>query len=209
MRQVNKGPEPPELLAYRKSEDVNRSYPNFEPKAALRAALLRDQQHLCCYCMRRIKDGSMKIEHYRSQHAHTDLQLDWPNMLGACEGGQGQPPRLQTCDTRKGDRELTVDPRDAVDRTVRYTVDGRLLSDDPAIQDDLDDVLNLNLLQLQHDRRNKLGALADAYQRKFGRTKRWTKETLVRELERLAREPKLEALAGVAEWWLREQLRHR
>jgi uncharacterized protein (TIGR02646 family) len=97
------------------------TYEEFENKDALRHPLLEDQGHLYCYCMRCISIGRMKIEHYRSQKRHRDLQLDWKNMLAACTGGEGSPPPQQTCDTRKGEEDLTVDPQSSNVEHLRGT----------------------------------------------------------------------------------------
>ena len=209
MRQIKKGTEPRELLEYRKSGDINRSYRDFGHKPALRDALLRDQQFLCCYCMRRIDVADMKIEHYRSQTGHGGLELDWKNLLGACDGREGRPLREQTCDTRKGDLDVTVDPRGPVERSVRYTVDGRLKSDDAQIQLDLDEHLNLNLETLQQWRRDKLAALPKALELKLGRSKSWTRAQLEAELAAIEASTKAEPLVGIVEWWLRRQIRRR
>ena len=42
-----------------------------------------------------------------------DEQLNDRNLLGACLGGNGQPPHLQHCDTRKGGSDIQWNPADA------------------------------------------------------------------------------------------------
>jgi hypothetical protein len=42
-----------------------------------------------------------------------DEQLNYRNMLGACLGGNWQPPHLQYCDTRKGGRDIQWNPAGA------------------------------------------------------------------------------------------------
>ncbi len=57
MRHIKKGPEPKEWLRFRKQKLPE---PRFDdgPKASGRTALLAEQGHICCYCMRRIHDAS-------------------------------------------------------------------------------------------------------------------------------------------------------
>ena len=62
-----------------------------------------------------------------------DEQLNYLNLLGACLGGNGQPPHLQHCDTRKGGSDIQWNPADAahhIDTRVRYEVDGSIHADD-------------------------------------------------------------------------------
>jgi hypothetical protein len=67
-------------------------------KDGLRAALVRDQRGLCCYCMTRVEATGtrMKIEHWRCQSRNADLELAYSNLLAACLGGMVSPRRLST-----------------------------------------------------------------------------------------------------------------
>lgn len=56
-------------------------------------------------------------------------------------------------DTRKGNRLLTLDPLDHPERFLRYDANGSILATVPAVQPELDDVLNLNLDRLRHNRK--------------------------------------------------------
>jgi len=108
VRLIRKGSEPRGLLEYRLLEGAR--YEDLPAKQEVRAALIRDQHGLCCYCMQRIRDepGGVRIEHWRSQAARPDLSLRWENLLAACPGNEGNPPRAQHCDVSKSDREITV-----------------------------------------------------------------------------------------------------
>ena len=70
-------------------------------------------------------------------------ELDYRNLLGACLGGDGQPPaHLQHCDTCKGDRDLSVESGGSgpltsrrafvTSRTGAIQVQRRILSASPA-----------------------------------------------------------------------------
>jgi uncharacterized protein (TIGR02646 family) len=103
MRAIQKSDEPPSLTQHRASGNAYYvpDYDNYQRKDDLRDSLVAEQGAICCYCLQRIRptqDG-MKIEHWHCQRHHGDEQLDYGNLLGACLGGQGQPPDRQHCDT--------------------------------------------------------------------------------------------------------------
>lgn len=59
MKRIVKGREPQSLLAHRLQSFAD--YNNYSDKDELRASLLTEQGHICCYCMQRISDYQMKI----------------------------------------------------------------------------------------------------------------------------------------------------
>ncbi|MRG92791.1 TIGR02646 family protein [Polyangium spumosum] len=158
MRVITKGPEPSALRNYRAVPGAIYDGKDFTPvKVEIREALIRDQDALCCYCMRGFKvrphrtdpDASpvaqMKVEHWRSQRHFPALQLAWTNLLGACLGGEGSPKNDQTCDTRKGEDAISLNPLDKSHvATLRCGSDGRLESTEPRFQEDIDKRLGLN-----------------------------------------------------------------
>lgn len=78
-------------------------------------------------------------------------------MLGACLGGLGSSPQDQTCDTRKGEDTITLNPLDPGHvSTLHCTSGGRLLSSDPRLQKDIDERLGLNHRILVADRKARL-----------------------------------------------------
>ncbi len=153
MKRIIKNQEPKSLLEHRSQTEAH--YDNYPQKGELRASLLTEQGHICCYCMQRIKNDQMKIEHWRSQDEYPDLQLDYNNLLGACEGGQGSREHLQHCDTKKGNTPLTINPLDNLKNCeilIKYLSNGRIYSDDTVIDNELNDVLNLNMQTLVKNR---------------------------------------------------------
>jgi hypothetical protein len=101
--------------------------------------------------------GSMKIEHWRSQTGHDEDQLSYRNLLGGCMGGEGQPPRLQHCDTRKADSELKFNPADPahhIETWIAYSFDGSIRATDDDFNARLDNVLNLNLPIIKNNRKS-------------------------------------------------------
>jgi hypothetical protein len=104
----------------------------------------------------------MKIEHWRCQTFHRSRELDYRNLLGACLGGEGQPPRKQHCDTRKGDDNLRWNPAErahAIESRVQYDPDGTIRSSDACFEHELNQILNLNLAALKACRREMLDAV--------------------------------------------------
>lgn len=157
MRAIPKQREPDELTEYRlKSGAVYDGDASFTPvKAKIREHLLAEQGHLCAYCMQRIRTDTMKIEHWQCQDNHPDTQLDYKNLLGACSGNEGQPPKNQTCDTRKGNADLKYNPASPVhriDNQIKYLGNGKLSSDDQEFDQQLNTVLNLNYSRLVQNR---------------------------------------------------------
>jgi uncharacterized protein (TIGR02646 family) len=145
MKHIIKNQEPKSLLEHRLKPFAD--YDNYSQKDELRASLLTEQGHICCYCMQRIKNDQMKIEHWCSQDKYPDLQLDYHNLLGACEGSQGLPKHLQHCDTKKGNETLTINPLENIkncETLIKYLPDGKIYSDDKTIDNELNNVLNLN-----------------------------------------------------------------
>ena len=165
MKQINKIQEPQSLMQHRSNRPA--FYHNL-PLAAtndLRANLLSEQGHICCYCMKRIPqkieiDGTisyeMKIEHYKCQDNYSALQLNYSNLLGACTGNEGNPKKLQTCDTKKGNADITINPISAnhnCEGQIKNLSNGEIHTDDPIIEKELNDVLNLNMQTLVDGRR--------------------------------------------------------
>ena len=103
---------------------------------------------MCAYCMRRIDENHMKIEHWYPEDRLTESQkMDYKNMFGVCEGHiDGQKGKWDTCDTHKGNQILTINPQNIQQiREIKYrTKSGEIYSDNPAINKDLNETLNLN-----------------------------------------------------------------
>jgi len=208
MRRIVKGHEPPELIAHRHL-GLGATYDN-APKAAMRAALFAEQQGLCAYCMVELPQAAedvMKIEHFTPQSVTPALALAWPNLLGVCMGGQGKSPRAQTCDTRKGDQTVSLDPTQAsIERQVRYETRGRVVATDPDRQGELDAVLGLNVDALVRARESVLDAYLD-WMRKEKPVGTWTAadRQAVLAAFRTTRHGRLRGFVGIVEWWVRRR----
>jgi uncharacterized protein (TIGR02646 family) len=168
MRAITKGRVPASLTTHRQTEHCD--YDNYADKEALRHALVTEQRGICCYCMGRIHNGplTMKIEHWQSQRRYPTEQLSYRNLLGACLGGEGQPPHLQHCDTRKGDRDLRWNPAEPghhIETRLRYEGDGSIRSDEAEFDAQPTDVLNLNLPVFKNNRKGVLDAVLEWWER--------------------------------------------
>jgi uncharacterized protein (TIGR02646 family) len=157
MKRIIKIKEPQSLLVHRVQNFSD--YDNYPEKDELRTSLLIEQGHICCYCMQRISSHRMKIEHWKSQDEYPNLQLDYNNLLAACEGGQGSPRHLQHCDTKKGNTEITINPLDNYnncENMIKYRGNGQIYSDDETMDNELNNVLNLNMQTLVNNRKEVL-----------------------------------------------------
>jgi uncharacterized protein (TIGR02646 family) len=161
MKQIVKIGEPIALLEHRAQQHSNFDNIPFETKEILRQNLLSEQGFICCYCMKRIPENSMpymKVEHFRCQDHHGNLQLTYSNLLAACTGNEGQTKIKQTCDTKKANIDLFISPlvnAPNCETLFKYNSEGEITSinDDPEIERQLNEVLNLNMQTLKEGRR--------------------------------------------------------
>lgn len=213
MRVIRKGQEPRSLAEHRSSAAASYDNLSLSAKQDLRKALAREQGHLCCYCMSRIDPGPervvMKVEHWASQTRNPELQLVYSNLLGACIGGEGSPHGEQHCDTRKGNSEITVDPR-APSRhaeELRYSHDGTISSPATEIDQQLNEQLNLNTPKLKNNRKEALHEFLRRLQDKHGKSA-WPEGAIEREIvlrSTFDKKGKLAPYAGVMLSWLRRR----
>lgn len=160
MKQIVKNAEPNSLVQHRASQFANFDNIPLATKEELRQNLLSEQGHICCYCMKRIPEHSfpyMKVEHFKCQDNFGAMQLTYSNLLGACIGNEGQTKIKQTCDTKKGNNDLTINPISILptcETLFKYNADGEIssISDNAEINRQLNDVLNLNMQTLKDGR---------------------------------------------------------
>jgi uncharacterized protein (TIGR02646 family) len=168
MKYIKKTQEPKTLTQHR--ANTNASYDNCPTatKDDIRKALLAEQGDICCYCQQRINvtnpariGDDMKIEHFKPQNIYNgtngmpDLTLDYQNMLGACLGVLNQDTH---CDTHKGGVEMALSPLNPrCEKLIKYRKsNGEIYSDDAAVNQELNQVLNLNLQTLRDNRKEVL-----------------------------------------------------
>ena len=208
MRNIIKGTEPASLAQHRCSQHAD--YDNYPDKATLRTSLVSEQRGLCCYCLSRIpsQNDAMKIEHWHSQTQFPAEQLDYPNLLGACLGNEGQPRKRQHCDTRKGDDPLSKSPANQshrIESLIRFTADGTIEADDPTLNREINDVLNLNLPFLKNNRKAAIEGFKAALDKR-GTLQRPTLERLLRDWNGESHSNELRPFCQVVVYWLRKRL---
>lgn len=212
MRRIVKRKEPRSFTEHRVASHATYDNIPTRAKGELRSALVKEQGMLCCYCMGRIIDDSSttKLEHWAPRSQYPERQLEYRNILAACSGGSGGPSQ-QHCDKRKGDQNITIDPRAPSEHPsrLRYREDGTICVDDETLRIDIDEKLNLNIPKLKNNRKDALAAYVDALKRRFGSTRGWSDAQLRKEFARLdqrsgtrAFEPYVEVLL----YWLRKRI---
>ncbi|WP_221065299.1 retron system putative HNH endonuclease [Methylomagnum ishizawai] len=206
-----KSPEPKELTEYRCQPDAVYDGPLFTPvKQAIRAQLLREQGYLCAYCMKRIGVWEMKVEHWHCQDHYPHEQLDYQNLLGACQGHEGEPYSQQTCDTRKGNRDLKYHPAHPghrIESQISFLGNGKVGSADTDFDGQLNGVLNLNLPRLLGNRLAVWNAVHDRLSRKAGSRTPAEIQKLIDDWSVSDQGGQLREYCAVAVYYLRKRLR--
>ena len=136
-------------------------------KEEVRECLMKEQGHLCAYCMRRIPDErvdgtgipGVTLEHYIARNAIDDsvtagtgLGVDYHNLLAVCSGGRVSKGIYMdnelTCDASRGNRPLSINPLDERTlETIYYKNNGEIAAKDSVIENDLVNILNLNCVK--------------------------------------------------------------
>lgn len=204
---IKKKSAPHSLIEYKRS--INASFDNLPKnvKDDLRTSLLKEQGYLCAYCMKKLSDNSseVKIEHYIARNEENEL--DYNNLLAVCKGNEGEPFEKQTCDTRKGNSLLTINPQKEKDiSTISYTSNGEIKSTNPCYQNELDNILNLNdTLGLVELRKNTLNSLKKHLYKKHKNTS-LTRESLEKIYKKLLSEDIKEAYVGIKLYYLMKKI---
>lgn len=198
-------------------------------KKQVRNSLMEEQGHICAYCMRTIPDDrvsvatipDVSIEHWIARNSLGDssmigsgLGVEYTNLLAVCSGGRvpkgSRPGNELTCDAKRGNTPLTVNPLDPATLTsIYYKHNGEIASTDPEIERDLVDTLNLNC--------EKFSALPDGRKQALAPVEAdiaslsTEEEMLVRCQELLQiyeaeTDPKT-PYCGIILWWLRDYIK--
>lgn len=211
MRNIVKSKPPGSLVAYAKARGAFYGGQQPEVTQAIRASLLAEQGYLCCYCMRRVNDDErLKVEHWRSQSRYPQHQLEYGNLLAACDGNKGKRRSQETCDTRKGNADLRFNPADAahdVEDKVAYRSNGEVFVPfDPLFNAELNDILNLNHPTLVNNRRSSIEAVKRSLGLKPGSRKKRDVKKLLQYIQTPDKNGHLEEYAGAAAFYLRSKL---
>jgi hypothetical protein len=149
----------------------------------------------------------MKIAHWHSQSLHEDEWLDYSNLLGACMGGEGNPPHLQHCDTRQGDRDIKWNPANRdhqIEEKIRYLADGTIISDDAEFNEQINDVLNLNVDFLITRRKFVLSAFQEYLGKRRLTPRDW--KNILQDWDGVSHSGELKPYCQVVVYWLRRRI---
>lgn len=213
MLYIEKGKEPGSLTQYKKQKYAY--FDGYKEKDDVRKQLLKEQGYLCAYCMRRIDLRHMKIEHWIPEKSLTEAEkLDYRNMLGCCLGTiqDSKGEKTLTCDSHKKDTKITVNPlKQSTLRSIQYRSSGEIFSEDPDIEKDLDDTLNLNssdhLLKENRQRMLQQMILQMSQMQKQGIWGKNMLEKIKEKYMRLDANGQRKEYAGVAIWYLNNKLK--
>ncbi|WP_370742873.1 hypothetical protein [Ruminococcus callidus] len=231
MIEIKKSSAPPDLVklqqdAVAQGLTANQAYDTLRNplKGGIIELLLKEQGHICAYCMRRIPDERkglphVKIEHWNArngEHGETCGSygaLDYGNFLAVCSGNQngcskGKEEKL-TCDASRGNKKLIVNPLNPETlSTIYYTEDGMIAASDSDINKDLTITLNLNCMrdsvQLPKERKRALDEIQAVIlsEVEAGNSLLESCTHLYRELLKI--EDKKPAYIGISLWWLKD-----
>jgi len=134
------------------------------------------------------------------------------NMLGVCNGNEGNPKRLQHCDKKRTkDKPLTIDPRNKnCEQFIKYGTSGLIKSDNEVIDSDLNVELNLNNQRFINNRKEAVDmailAMQKNYKKKTGGT--WRKGDLQKELKfwKTKNNQRFQEYCGAAIYYLERKL---
>lgn len=210
---IRKGNEPNSLTQYKKDKFAYYDGCN---KDDIRENLLKEQGHLCAYCMRRITKDRMKIEHwYPEELLLSEAQkLDYSNMIGCCEGHfEGGKFKDDTCDAHKKNTVISVNPMDsnAINKIAYKLSTGEIYSDDEAIQKDINETLNLNCES--HLLKENRKAVLDEVKRTLSAMQKngnWNKKMLQKIFDAYANmddDGKKKEYAGIVIWYVGRRLK--
>jgi len=210
MRQIKKGKEPNSLTEHR--HKAHADYENYPEKDELRNYLCKEQRGICCYCMSAIfpENSKMKIEHFKCQERHPDLQLEYWNLLGSCLGNLGQPEELTHCDNFKGSKEFSYNPINQLSKIedyIWYNNDGTIGSSIHDLDHKINRILNLNVLILKKNRKAALDGFKVILNKKHkGQFKRHVIERWLENWNGSSNQDNLRPYCQVIVYWLQKRL---
>ena len=219
MIEIKKSSAPPDLVklqqdAVAQGLTANQAYDTLRNplKGDIIELLLKEQGHICAYCMRRIPDERKGLPHVKIEHwnARNGEHGETCGSYGALDNGcsKGKEEKL-TCDASRGNKKLIVNPLNPETlSTIYYTEDGMIASSNSDINKDLTITLNLNCMrdsvQLPIERKRALDEVQAVIlsEVEAGNSLLESCTHLYQEL--LEIEDKKPAYIGISLWWLKD-----
>lgn len=207
MLKINKGNVPREFYEAKKLHDNYDDLVSDE-KDKLKAILINEQNNRCAYCTRKIDLETSTIEHYiprNGSNGDGTKSLDYNNLLAVCNTTRNAPLKLQTCDVKKGDKVLKIDPRiqSHID-SIKYDKKGIISSDNSDFDYDLNANLNLNAQMLINNRFAAFNSLCKRMSK--NKPRKWSKEFVQRNLDRYKSKDDCTPYAGFIIYQLEKRL---
>ncbi|MDY5738287.1 MAG: retron system putative HNH endonuclease [Candidatus Onthomorpha sp.] len=198
MRKIDKGREPKEWIEKKCTPGVD-----YNAIPELKNALLDEQGYLCAYCMQRISEDTMKVEHIKPRSKNKELNFEYKNLVACCKGGEGYSEDRQHCDTKKGNTEISIDVFNDDDiKTISYSSrTGEIKSSSTEYNKDINDILNLNCSYLKRQRISVLNAAIEA----LGKNLDWKNSRIKKEYDKYLnkdKEGKYKPYCGIVLWFL-------
>ncbi len=212
MLNIHKSREPKSLTEHRCHADACYENMPKEARTELKNALLTEQGYICAYCMGRISENTMKVEHVASRKEVPAKQVDYSNLVACCRGNEGTPRDQQHCDTYKRHASLSKNPANIADRVeerIEYEQStGRVYSTNEPFNDEIDNLLHLNIPSLCHNREAVWRAVRKYMMNRI--PQQATAETIQRILspwEELNRHGRHKEYAGIVRFFLKKRLK--
>jgi uncharacterized protein (TIGR02646 family) len=229
MKHINKNiaNEPQSLREYREiTPNTQYDGGNFDAKV-LKQSLLEEQGYICAYCMGRISldlnenhKPKIEVEHLKPREKYPELELQFNNMLGVCNGlSISHPEKIKNhhCDKTQGNEGKmngqvefkAINPlyKDKSENLLTYTINGEIKpkSGSPDIEHDLNKVLNLNNAVLIKNRKVIIDKVLDDLKKEKS-IQQWTVAFFEKHIElwsiRHGDEGKFRQYCMVAIWFL-------
>lgn len=227
MIKINKLAPPEELSDLQRQAEseglsATQAYNKLENplKKEVRDQLIREQGHLCAYCMRRIPDERVEsngviIEHWAPRNPSDSSgafdALNYLNMLAVCTGNQNDKTSKRkqrlTCDAKKDNRRIKVNPLEqTMIDSISYKQNGEITSSDNEIKHDLNITLNLNCcfdaVRLPDNRKEALSAVQESIEKLMDEEVVTYCKEILSEFEKET-DPKT-PYVGIIIWWLKD-----
>ena len=204
---IKMGNIPKELTKHKnaKSKDFKPTFDNLstEAKEELKESLLKEQGYICAYCMKKINENAMSIEHFLSKSRyngtienHKDFSLDYKNLLAVCENHNIHCDKFRSnCTEKLGNKTVQKEflhlpnPKEFHKHNIRFDYSKnnfRISCNDKNIEQDIETLLNLNCQTLTINRENAWLIVKKQLQKKNKQETDWANsEPVIREAKRI------------------------
>lgn len=138
MIKINKGEEPEVVREWkRKYKNKKKREARYEDlndaediKKQLKAALMKEQYSICCYCCCQIGENTSHIEHFKPRSKFGKDTLRYTNLHASCMGKNDKATKNNlNCGMAKKDQydNLLLSPlEEECEKAFRYTSDGKI-----------------------------------------------------------------------------------